>query len=201
LDARLVAGLVRTSAGVSRGLAYATDVLDAAAGLEGLPPRLDGQGWSETVAAARAVPEGEPPAHLAPLERLAGSARGQGEDLLAVALQLAAARMERLAFILQQYGDAAARGQDVLRDATTGLRRALENASVDAPRAAGLQGAFTASALDQQARATDLLAHAAGKTPAAPVVDARPTPAPGPCWLLAAGALAALVLGARRPRR
>lgn len=224
IDERLVAGLARTSVGVSRSLAWATDVLDAAAGLEGLPPRLDEAAWSQAVATARTPLPGDLPSHLEGLERVAGSARAQGEDLLAVALHLAELRQDRLAFILQQYGDASARGLDVVRDATTGLRRAIENVSVDAPASAGLLGAFTATALDHaaytlsfadegradlptlayawaaldhQARATEILAQAAGKAPTS-AGTTQDTPGPGVALVLGAGAAGALALRRRR---
>lgn len=225
VDEALVAGLVRTSLGVSRALEHAHDVLDAAGAFEGLPPRLDASAWNETVAAAMVEPEGETPPHLAPLERVAGGARGQGEGLLAVALQLASLRQARFAVIMQQYGEAGARGRDVVADATVGLRRGMENVSVEAPLRADLLGVFTADALDHarytlafaergqaglptiayawaalehQARATDLLAHAAGNGPAAAPPEDRDAPLPIVPLLAAATVLGALLAGRAR---
>lgn len=220
VDPALVAGLVRTTRGVSYQLALAGDVLEVAAGLEGLPPRLDESGWNATLAAARATPKPDDVAYLRPIENAAGDAQRNGEDLLALAAQLAAVRQARVAAILQQYGDAAARGEEVVRDAAGGVRKASENVTFAPARDAQLNGVFTADAKDQADYALSLadsvglvtlayvwaaLDHQAAAT-ALFQQAARPADAPaqgdvpGPGLALAAAALALAALASRRRR-
>ena len=149
LDEGVLAGLARTTRGVTYQLSLARDVLDAAAALEGLPPRLDPAAWNRTLAEAKAPLKEAVAYYLEPLERVAGDSRARGEGVLALALVLAELRDARVAAIQQQLGDAAARGLDAVGDAARALGRAAANVSLAEPRSRGLLGVFTADALDR----------------------------------------------------
>lgn len=224
LDEGLVAALARSTRGVTYQLGLARDVLDAAAAAEGVPPRLDETVWNRTLDEAMVAPEGDVPYYLQRSEAIAGDSRARGERLLALALYLAEIRDARVAAIQQQFGDAAARGIDAARDAGVGMTRGAENLSMEAPRAEGLLGAFTADALDRvrytaplarngtvglpaasfawasldhQEAANRVLAEARERPPAPPDAD-REAPAGG--VLLAAAGLLVAALALRRGR-
>lgn len=227
LDEGLVAALARSTRGVTYQLGLARDVLDVAAGTEGVPPRLDEASWDRTLEEASRVPEGEPPYYLQRLESIAGDARTTGERLLALALHLAQLRDGRVAAIQQQFGDAAARGIDATRDAGVGMTRGAENLSMEDARADALLGVFTADALDRvlytaplardgaiglptasfawasldhQAAANLVLAEARERPVVAGEKDEKDAPLPGAALAALALAAAAAVLALRRGR-
>lgn len=162
VDVPLVGGLVLDSRIVSYHLRLARDVLDVAAGMEGVAPRLDAQEWSRLVNATL-VPI-DPETVVDPLrdwERLAGDARGRNEGLLAMGLHLAEVRELRLSEIVHVYSEAASRGRDVTADGATGLARAMENVTAEDALDAGLSAVYTADALDAGRHVLGLMPDAA----------------------------------------
>lgn len=145
-----VYALVRASHGFSLDVGFARDLLDAATRLEGLPPRILDEPWSNTtqIALSPVDPEGLP-GYTKDHEEVAGDARANNETLLAIALTLSEQRAARAANIHVIYGDAQGRVGTVLQDAARNMGKQLDNLSIERAHEHGLLGIFTADAIDR----------------------------------------------------
>lgn len=153
LDEGYALALVRASHSQLLNLGWASDVLGTLGAVEGLPPRLDEAVWANVTAASlrpRAEDEQVQPM-LEPYLPLEDEARENGEGILATALALAELRTQRTSGIYVIFGDATSRGKDVVADAARSMGRRLENATLEDPRGYGLEGVFTADAMDRAA--------------------------------------------------
>lgn len=144
-----VYALVRASHTPLQAIGWAEAVLAAAARGEGLPPRVVDAQWANVTAAALNVTGSDAPDFLETMETLAQPARENGEGVLAVAFSLAEQRATRANGMQTIFGDAEARGLAVVADASRGMSKQLNNTTLDAPRAYGLEGVFTSDAIDR----------------------------------------------------
>lgn len=220
-----VLALVRATHTARLDVEYASDMLDAAVEGEGLPPRvLDGP-WANLTASALVPYEGDVPPYLKAYEEAIGPARANGESVLALAIALAEQRAIRQNGMNTIFGDASSRGKDVVNDAARGMRKQLNNTTVDLPVSYGLSGVFTVDAIDR-ARYTDefvargeaqlgtvttawaSLEHAgyvldalAAVSPVEPSTEEKGAPGFGAAALVVAALAVALTRGARTRRR
>lgn len=142
--------LVRADHSTLLNFQWANDMLDAAARLEGLPPRINDTAWAQQTGYALQDPGYTTvPAHLEELEKLATPVRANNESVMAFTIALAEQRAARATNIVVIFGDAQSRGMDVVSDAARGMRGQLNNTTMAAPRAHGLTGVFTADAMDR----------------------------------------------------
>lgn len=153
-----VYALVRASHTPLQAIGWADDVLAAAARGEGLPPRVVDAPWANVTAVALNLTAADAPDFLESLETLAQPARENGEAVLAVAFSLAEQRAIRANNMQTIFGDAEARGLAVVADASRGMSKQLNNTTLDAPRAFGLEGVFTSDAIDRARFTNDFVA-------------------------------------------
>lgn len=223
LDRGYVLALTRASSTITLDIAYANDILDAAVAAEGVPPRLLDDKWANiTAEATREVPEGSTSPHLATMEQVARPVRANGEGILSVAIAIAEQRTQRANGMETIFGDARSRGKDIVGDAARGMTKQLNNTSVEKARAYGLEGVFTADAIDraffargfvERGEATiatvlvawSALEHAgymtnvlAAVSPIEPQTATKQTPAPAPLLAVGVALLAAAALARRR---
>lgn len=144
-----VMALARTSATALVSVGWANDILGEAAKLEGLPPRLVDEGWTNVSALALASGVDRPPAHLEGIEVLADPARANNESLLAIGFMLATQRAARISSMETIFGDATSRNPNVANDTARYMAAQANNTTLEAPRSFGLLGLFTSDALDR----------------------------------------------------
>lgn len=152
-----VLDVVRASWTPQVDLHYAQDLLAIARGYEGLPPEANRTRFDEQLRVVLAPVQDET-GRLAAWESFAPSVRENDEGLLAMAIYTAERRAERLQSISLTFGDARTRGLDVVNDANKFMGVRLNRTSLDDVRAHGLQGVFTASAVDHARFVKDLAA-------------------------------------------
>lgn len=218
-----VFALVHSSLVALHQIERARDVLGTAVKDEGLPPRIDDAKWTE-LATTALTEQTNPTRTQAPLALLVRPVRENAEATMAVAMLLADQRAGRAANILTIYGDARARGLDVITDSGRAMSKQLNETSYEAVHAVGAQGVFTSDAidvallmreyvangnatletivsawagLDHQGFVTNVLAHVSPIVPTASPTEKTPGPAP---WLVAIALVGAALL-ARRARK
>ncbi|MFA5860820.1 MAG: hypothetical protein WDA16_03905 [Candidatus Thermoplasmatota archaeon] len=146
-----VLALVRTDHTSILDLQWATDILDAVAQREGLPPRLDSKNWSIMANVALADPGygDRIPNQLQALEEFGKDVRAHNESTMALVISLAEQRASRATSIEVIFGDARSRGLDVVHDAARGMNLQLNNTTLETATKYGLLGVFTADAIDR----------------------------------------------------
>lgn len=222
LERGFVLALVRASHTVLLDMRFANDVLDLAAADEGVEPRILDEPWRNlTAAAVVELPPGTLPSYADRLEELARPVRAANESTLSVAIALAEQRLVRANGMETIFGDAQSRGKNIVADAARGMSKQLNNTTVAKAQAHGLQGVFTADAIDRalfaqefvergeatigtvivawsglehETYATNVLAMV---SPVEPVEEEHETPGPAPVLLVGLVALAALALRRR----
>ena len=153
-----VLALVRAAHSSGLNIGWASQMLTEAVKEEGLPPRVEDEGWANLSAAALAIPEGEVPSYLQDMARLGDEARNNSEVLLSIVFSLAEQRASRAYGMYSIFGDAESRAKDVVTDSARGMNIQLNNTTLDEPRGHGLTGVFTSDAIDRARYANEFLA-------------------------------------------
>lgn len=145
-----VLALARASSTVSLDVGFAHDILDVAIASEGLPPRVNDEAWANATAkAVEEVPEGALPGYVSGMEEIARPIRANNESLMSIAISLAEQRTMRAMNMETIFGDAQSRGKNIVADAARGMGKQLNNTTVQKVQAYGLEGVFTADAIDR----------------------------------------------------
>lgn len=150
LDEGYALALVRASHTNLLNLQWASDILGTLGSLEGLPPRLNETSWKTiTNAALLPLTKDETPPTLHAFLPLRAEARENDEGLLATAIMLAELRASRASSIMVIFGDGSSRGLNSAGDATKNMGKRLANTTMASPESYGLEGLFTADAIDR----------------------------------------------------
>lgn len=131
---------------------WAIDLIETVAALEGLQPSIDLDAWHDLTLVALEDPgDRQLPPYYEPYEELAKDVRPNNESIMAMAIYLAELREARKSSIHLIFGDGQSRAKDAVNDSASGLRKQGDLTSMSNPRDYGLQGIFTADALDRVA--------------------------------------------------
>lgn len=159
LEPDFVAALARASYTVNLTMSWAHDMLDKAGTSEGLPPLLIQSNWTNVTQAMLVVETGELPGLAGFYEERVLPMREDGEGTFALVGTLLEQRELRGLEIQRIFGDAKSRGKDVVSDAARGMRKQLNNTSMEQPRDYGLLGVFTADSIDRASYTLDILSN------------------------------------------